>query len=71
MLARGNGCEAEDTACAKVQMRQGRVQKCKGGGSRFGWRVAAPGGRWRGRVTGRAVIAIAAVRDRRREVIGP
>jgi len=71
-----NCCEAEAGACAKVQMRLGRVQKCKGGGSRFRWWVAEsslkgePETGWLAGVLGRAVIAISAVRDRGMGVVG-
>ena len=33
---------------AKVQIGLRPVQKCKSERRRYGWRVAAPGGRWRG-----------------------
>ena len=47
----GDTGHGERQSCrAKVQLRRSRVQKCKGGGNRFGWRVAASGGRWRARV---------------------
>ena len=66
------GGAAEGAECAKVQMRRGRVQKCKGelrgrgrDTGRKTFRVAGGGGE-----LGRAAIAIAAVRDRRREVVG-